>query len=372
MRPMMAKNKSPNRITKISTKKPIAKRKAEETFDVIPKGYKPFLENLKAKIRSSQIKAAIRVNSILIELYWRIGKDITEMQEKEGWGTQVIERLATDIQSEFPGLHGFSRRNLFYMRKFAELYQDIAIVQQLAALIPWGHSMMLMDRLKNQEHRLWYTEKVIEHGLSRAMLKSWIAAEIHKRAGNAITNFKTTLPSPQSNLAQETLKDPFLFDFLTLHEDHAEKDLEDGLINHIQKFLLELGHGFSFLGRQYPIQVAGDQYYIDLLFYHVKLRAFVVLEIKAKAFKPEDAGQLNFYLSAVDDFLKHPNDNPTIGILLCKTRNKIKAEYAFRHINRPMGVVEYEVMLTKSLPDDMKASLPTVKEIEEELEKDSI
>lgn len=201
------------------------------------------------------------------------------------------------------------------------------------------------------------------------MLGTWIDSKLHKREGKATTNFKATLPAPQSDLAQQALKDPFLFDFLTLHKDHVEKDLEDGLVNHIQKFLLELGQGFAFMGRQYQINVEGDPYYIDLLFYHVKLRAFVVIELKARVFKPEDAGQLNFYLSAVDDKLKHPDDNPAIGILLCKTRKKVKAEYAFRHINRPMAAIEYETMLTQALPEELKSSLPTIKEIEEELEK---
>jgi predicted nuclease of restriction endonuclease-like (RecB) superfamily len=202
------------------------------------------------------------------------------------------------------------------------------------------------------------------------MLETWIKSDLYKREGRAITNFQQTLPQPQSDLAQQAIKDPYVFDFLTLHEEHLEKDLEDGLVNHIQKFLLELGQGFAFMGRQYQINVEGDPYYIDLLFYHVKLRCFVVIELKARAFKPEDAGQLNFYLSAIDDMLKHPSDNPTIGILLCKTRKKVMAEYAFRDIKKPMGVVEYETMLTKALPEELKSSLPTVKEIEEELEKD--
>jgi len=241
----------------------------------------------------------------------------------------------------------------------------------ILAQIPWSHNIVLIEKLDNIDERIWYANKTLEHGWSRDMLANWIDSKLHKREGKAITNFKATLPTPQSELAQQTLKDPFLFDFLTLHKDHLEKDLEDGLVNHIQRFLLELGQGFAFMGRQYSLTVEGEQFYIDLLFYHVKLRCFVVIELKAKAFKPEDAGQLNFYLSAVDDMLKHPSDNPTIGILLCKTRKKVMAEYAFRDIKKPMGVVEYETMLTKALPEELKSSLPTVKEIEEELEKDA-
>ena len=236
--------------------------------------------------------------------------------------------------------------------------------------IPWGHNFILLDKLKKFEERYWYAQKTLEHGWSRSILGNWIDANLYNREGKAITNFQVTLPSPQSDMAQQTLKDPYLFDFLTLHKDHLEKDLEEGLVNHIQKFLLEWGQGFSFMGNQYEIKVDNDSYFIDLLFYHVVLRCFVVIDLKAKSFKPEDAGQLNFYLSAVDDILKHPNDNPTIGILLCKTRNKIKAEYAFRHINRPMATIEYETMLTEALPEDLKSSLPTIKEIEAELSND--
>jgi predicted nuclease of restriction endonuclease-like (RecB) superfamily len=227
-----------------------------------------------------------------------------------------------------------------------------------------------MEKLDNIDDRIWYANKTLEHNWSRDTLGTWIDSQLHQREGRAITNFKNTLPTPQSDLAQQTLKDPFLFDFLTLHKNHQEKDLEDGLVSHIQKFLLELGQGLAFLGRQYQITVEGDPYHIDLLFYHVKLMSFIVIELKARAFKPEDAGQLNFYLSAVDDILKHPNDHPTIGILLCKTRKKIKAEYAFRYIDRPMAAIEYETMLTKAVPEDLKSSLPTIEEIETELQKE--
>ena len=260
------------------------------------------------------------------------------------------------------------------MKAFFLAYEKVAqAARQFDSLpilcIPWGHNILLLQKIKNDNERLWYASKAIEHGWSRSMLEIWIKSDLYNREGKAITNFQKTLPASQSDLAQQVLKDPYNFDFLTLQEDHLEKDLEDGLVGHIQKFLLELGQGFAFLGRQFPITVDGDTSYIDLLFYHTKLRAYIVVELKARAFKPEDTGQLNYYLSAVDDMLKHPTDTPTIGILLCKTRSKVKAEYAFRHIGRPIGIAEYETMLTKALPKDMKSNLPTIQEIEQELEK---
>jgi predicted nuclease of restriction endonuclease-like (RecB) superfamily len=337
--------------------------------------YASTLADLKKRIQECQLRAVTAANKELISLYWTIGKTIVEKQQTSGWGTSVIEKLAKDLQNEFPGVEGFSRSNIFRMKAFFSAYEKVAqAVRQFESLpifgIPWGHNILLIQRIKNDEERLWYASKTIEHGWSRSILETWMESDLYNREGKALTNFKQTLPAPQSDLAQQTLKDPYLFDFITLHKDHLEKDLEDGLVQHIQKFLIELGHGFAFMGQQYPVVVDGDTSYIDLLFYHVKLRSFLVVEIKARAFKPEDVGQLNFYLSAVDDMLKHPSDSPTIGILLCKTRNKVKAEYAFRHIHRPMGVVEYKTMLTKALPEYLKSSLPTIQEIEAELEKD--
>lgn len=355
--------------------KNLSKRVDNSNSIISSKEYSKTLSELKKEIQSAQLKANVSANKELIKLYWKVGKTIVEKQKASGWGSSVIENLAKDLQSEFPGIEGFSRANVFRMKAFFLAYEKVAqAVRQFESLpifgIPWGHNILLMQRIKKDEERLWYASKAIEHGWSRSMLENWMKSALYNREGKAITNFKATLTKPQSDMAQQALKDPYLFDFLTLHVDHLEKDLEDGLVNHIQKFLIELGQGFAFMGHQYPIEVDGDTSYIDLLFYHVKLRCFVVIELKARAFKPEDTGQLNYYLSAVDDMLKQPTDNPTIGILLCKTRNKIKAEYAFRHINRPMGVIEYETMLTKALPKELKSSLPTIKEIEEELEKE--
>ena len=354
--------------------KTIAKRASSSAAKDL-KGYKELLQGIKKRVKTSQIKAAVAVNRELIQLYWEIGRSIHVKQEQEGWGAHVIEKLAKDLQSAFPGIEGFSRANIFRMKAFFSAYEKVAqAVRQFASLpvfeIPWGHNVVLLQKLKSDKERLWYAEKTTQHGWSRSMLETWIKADLYKREGKALTNFQKTLPAPQSDLAQQTIKDPFLFDFLSLHDDYVEKDLEDGLVAHIQKFLLELGQGFAFMGQQYPIEVSGDTSYIDLLFYHVKLKCYIVIELKARPFKPSDTGQLNYYLSAVDDLLKGKEDNPTIGILLCKSRDKIKAEYAFRHINRPMGVAEYETMLTKALPKELKSTLPTVKEIEDELKGD--
>lgn len=361
-----------------SDKKTLTIKHEEELL--LSKEYTATLTDLKKQIQECQLRAITSVNKELVRLYWIIGRKIVEKQENSGWGTKFVDKLSKDLQSAFPGIEGFSRTNIFRMRAFYQAYKIIPLaVGQIGdidhigvlAQIPWSHNVVLMEKLDKVEERIWYAQKIIEHGWSRSMLETWIKSDLYHREGKAITNFQATLPAPQSDLAQQTLKDPYLFDFLTLHEDHIEKDLEDGLIGHIQKFLLELGQGFSFVGRQYPIIVDGDTSYIDLLFYHIKLRCFVVIELKARAFKPEDTGQLNYYLSAVDDLLKHPTDNPTMGLLLCKSRSKVKAEYAFRDIKKPMGVAEYEVLLTEALPKDMKSSLPTVQEIEEELESET-
>jgi predicted nuclease of restriction endonuclease-like (RecB) superfamily len=375
MKKKTTKSKSPLKKKKLANPPAISEKR--DLFS--SKEYVSTLATLKKKIQESQLKAISAANKELISLYWTIGKTVVEKQEESGWGSKFIEKLAKDLQNAFPGIDGFSRTNVFRMRAFYLEYKIVppAVGQinelehlGILAQIPWSHNIVLMEKLDKIEERMWYAHKTLENGWSRNILALWIDSRLHKREGKAVTNFKDTLPSPQSDLAQQSLKDPYLFDFLTLHKDHLEKDLERGLVDHIQQFLLELGQGFAFLGKQYPIVVEGDTYTMDLLFYHVKLRCFVVIELKARAFKPEDTGQLNFYLSAVDDMLKHPADNPTIGILLCKTRNKVVAEYAFRDIKKPMGVVEYETMLTRALPKELKSSLPTVKEIEEALERD--
>jgi len=334
--------------------------------------YVEFFEQLKNRVRLAQLKASLAVNSELIQLYWDIGKSIVEKQEKEGWRAQVIEKLCKDLQSAFPGVQGFSRANIFNMRSFYIAYKDR--IQQAVGLnnelpivkIPWGHNVLIITKIKDEQERLWYIEQIIEHGLSRAALEDWIKSRAYKRHGKAITNFTQQLPDPQSKLAQETLKDPYNFDFLTLDSDFRELELENKLVDNIQKLLLELGKGFAFIGRQYHMEIAGDDYYLDLLFYHIRLRCYCVVELKNTDFKPEYAGKLNFYLSAVDSLLKHENDNPSIGILLCKSKNKLKMEYALRDLKKPIGVAEYVVKISEILPKKLQSSLPTLQDIEAE------
>lgn len=339
----------------------------------ITKSYVLFLEALKARVRQSQLKASIAVNTELIQLYWDIGRLIVEKQEEEGWKTQVIDRLCKDLQNTFPGIEGFSRTNIFRMRSFylayARVPQAVGLLNELPiGKIPWGHNVLIVEKIKDFQERLWYAQQVIEHGLSRTALEDWIKTKAYKRHGKAITNFKERLPAPQSKLAQEVLKDPYNFDFLMLESDYRETELEQGLIDHIQKLLLELGKGFAFIGRQYHLEIDGDDYYLDLLFYHITLRCFCVIELKNTDFKPEYAGKLNFYLSAIDDLLKQPTDNPSIGILLCKSKKMLKVEYALRDINKPMGVADYTIKLVESLPKELKSALPSIAEIESELE----
>lgn len=331
----------------------------------IPEGYAELLEQLKLRIRSARWQAALSVNRELIRLYWEIGQSILERQEREGWGTKVIERLAADLRHEFPDMRGLSRANLFYMRAFAEAYRGEPIVQQLAGQLPWYHNVVIFTRLKTPELRHWYIRACLEHGWSRAILEAQIETRLHARQGKAITNFARTLPAPTSELAQQLLKDPYNFDFLTLHDEAVERDLERGLLEHLQRFMLELGAGFSFVGSQYRLEIGGEDFYIDLLFYHLKLRCFVVVDLKIGSFRPEYAGKLNFYCSAVDDLLRHERDNPTIGILLCKSKNNIVVEYALRDVAKPLGVAEYR--LAQALPEHLKGSLPTVEQLESEL-----
>ncbi|MCB0003990.1 MAG: DUF1016 domain-containing protein [Anaerolineales bacterium] len=328
-------------------------------------GYVELLEQLKTRIRSARLQAILAVNRDLIQLYWEIGRTILERQEREGWGAKVIERLAADLRHEFPDMRGLSRANLFYMRAFAGAYQDEQFVQQAAGQLPWYHNVVIFTRLKDPELREWYIRACLEHGWSRAVLEAQIETSLHERQGKAITNFARTLPAPASELAQQLLKDPYNFDFLTLHDEAVERDLERGLLDHLQGFMLELGAGFAFVGSQHRLDVGGEDFYIDLLFYHLKLRCYVVVDLKMGAFKPEYAGKLNFYCSAVDDLLGHAQDNPTIGILLCKSKNNVIVEYALRDVAKPLGVAEYR--LAQVLPEYLKGSLPTVEQLETEL-----
>tara|TARA_R110000868_G_scaffold95236_3_gene262158 strand:- start:1647 stop:2702 length:1056 start_codon:yes stop_codon:yes gene_type:complete len=328
--------------------------------------YTEWLGGLKKRIKSSQIKAVLSANKEIIELYWEIGKELYEKQENQGWGNSVVDNLEKDLVAEFPGLKGFSRRNLFYMKGFYSFYKsDFEKVQQLVAQIPWGHNILIVSKSKSIEESLFYLAETLQNSWSRSVLDMQIGTDLYSRQGKAITNFTNTLPNPESDLANQTLKDPYLFDFLTLKKNADERSIEDQLTKHITHFLLELGTGFAFIGRQYKLEVGDKDFHIDLLFYHTKLRCYVVVELKAKSFKPEYAGKLSFYLSAVDDILKTDTDNPTIGIVLCQEKNKIEAEYALRGISQPIGVAEYQ--LSRAIPEEIKSDLPTIEEIEKEL-----
>ncbi len=328
--------------------------------------YTVLLEDLKTWIANAQVRAALAVNRELVLLYWQIGQAILQQQRQQGWGAQVINRLAHDLHHAFPNVKGFSPRNLKYMRAFAAAWPDATIVQAALAQITWYHHITLLDKVADEKERLFYINKTAENGWSRNVMVHQIESGLYSRQGKAITNFNATLPASHSDLAKEILKDPYKFDFLTLSQEYVEKDLEDGLVNHIAKFLMELGAGFSYVGRQYPIEAGGKDYYIDLLFYHLKLRCFVVVELKTGEFTPEYTGKSNFYLNIVNDVLKHSTDSASIGILICKERNKVVAEYALRGINKPIEITEYE--LTQAIPEKLKGSLPTIKEIEKELE----
>jgi predicted nuclease of restriction endonuclease-like (RecB) superfamily len=332
---------------------------------LLPDSYPAFLSELKQRIRESQLRASLSVNRELVLLYWRIGRDILLRQEREHWGAKVIDRLASDLKRAFPEMKGFSPRNLKYMRAFAEAWPEEEFVQQVAAQIPWFHNCVLLEKLQQKDERIWYAGATIQHGWSRNVLVHQIETQLHKRSGAAITNFERTLPAPQSDLAQQITKDPYTFDFLTLDEDVHERELERGLLAHLKNFLLELGVGFAFVASQYRLEVGGSDFFIDLLFYHLKLRCFVVIDLKAQAFEPKFVGKMNFYLAAVDDLLCHPDDRPSIGLIICKTKNQVVAEYALRNTKTPIGISEYR--LAESLPADLKGSLPTIDELEDEL-----
>ncbi len=327
--------------------------------------YSSFLTDIKKRIQSAQIRAVLSVNHELVSLYWHIGSEILVRQEKLGWGAKVIDSVSEDLIRAFPDVKGFSQRNLKYMRAFAEAYRDEAIVQGVLAQISWYHHITLLDKVKEPAQREWYIRKTVENGWSRNVLVHQIESGLFHREGKAITNFSQNLPAPQSDLVQQMMKDPYVFDFLSLGEDAHERDLENGLIKNLRDFLIELGVGFSFVGSQYHLDVGDQDFYIDLLFYHLRLRCFVVIDLKIGEFKPEYAGKMNFYLSAVDDLLRHRSDKPSIGIILCKSRNHAVAEYALRDLKKPLGVSTYQLMT--ALPDNLKGSLPTVKELEAEL-----
>ncbi len=360
--------------------------------------YPELLQEVKDRIRKAQVQATMSANAELLLMYWDVGRIIAERRNAEGWGSKVIQRLSRDIRNDLPEVKGFSERNLKRMQAFYKEYQDLpfgptplaqmpegeAIGSTPLALLeknpadnersrmlrhvfrlPWAHNVALLG-IKETSARLWYMAQTLEQGWSHDRLMAQIKSNAHERHGRTVTNFTLRLPPPQSALAQEALKDPYIFDFLTLEEPFHERELEAGLVAQVEKFLLELGAGFAFMGRQYHLSVGEQDFYIDLLFYHTKLRCYVVIELKKGAFKPEYAGKLNFYCSVVDDVLRHEQDNPTIGLILCQSNDRIIAEYTLRDINKPIGISEFE--LTRILPENLKSSLPTVEELEQELD----
>jgi predicted nuclease of restriction endonuclease-like (RecB) superfamily len=341
---------------------PVAPPRAEQ-----PKDYAAALAAIKARIQQERVRVALAANAAMVLLYWDIGQMILARQESAGWGAKVIDRLAVDLREAFPEMTGFSPRNLKYMRAFAAAWPEREFVQQAAARIPWFHNCLLLDRVSNQPAREWYIHATIEEGWSRNILAIQVRAHAHKRQGKAVTNFKATLPPSDSDLAAQVFKDPYLFDFLGTADPRREREVEQTLVDHIQRFLLELGTGFAFVGRQVPLEVGDQDFLVDLLFYHLKLRCYVVVELKAVPFEPAFVGQLNVYLSAADDLLRHPDDKPTIGLLLCRERNKLVVEYALRDLRKPIGVAGWETKIVEKLPKEMKGSLPTVEEIEAEL-----
>ncbi len=332
--------------------------------------YRSLIAELKSRIQAAQIKAAVTVNTQLIELYWDIGRQIAEKQQASGWGDAVIEQIARDLSREFQAMKGFSRRNLYRMKQFYAFYAGQGeFVPQLVAQIPWGHNDLIIQKIKDQDKALWYVQKTIENGWSRSVLDHQIASQLYERQADKprIDNFTERLPAPQSDLARETLKDPYVFDFLSVGEQAHERELETALVERITRFMLELGKGFAFVGRQYHLEVGGDDFYIDLLFYHLRLHCYVALELKTGPFKPEYTGKLNFYLTALDEQVKMKEDGPSIGLILCRNRNNIVAEYALRDVNKPIGISRYE--LSDKLPKELQASLPTVEEVKAELGK---
>jgi predicted nuclease of restriction endonuclease-like (RecB) superfamily len=326
-----------------------------------------WIKDLKSKIHEARRKVAFSINSQLLELYWEIGRELNSKLENAAWGSNLIEQVANELKHEFPDIKGFSRRNLFAIRQWYRFYcEKYQFVPQTVAQIPWGHNRLIITKIKNIEEAEFYCIETIKHNWDRDTLESQISTKYYEKTGKAINNFSSTLPTDQSQLVTQTLKDPYNFDFLGLQDDALERAIEDELTKHITAFLLELGKGFAFVGRQYKIEISETDYFIDMLFYHIELRCYVVIELKAGKFKPEHAGKLNFYLSAVDSQLKKPMDNPSIGILLCKSKDKIEVEYSLRDLNKPMGISEYR--LTDSIPENLKTQLPSIEELENELD----
>lgn len=336
----------------------------------LPSSYGETLRELTELIRETRLRTVLSANAAMIQMYWGIGRTILDRQAREGWGAKVVDRLSADLRDAFPDMSGLSPRNLKYMRAFAVAWPDPAFVQRALHNLPWGVNVQLLDGLEEPTTRTWYAEQAIEHGWSRNVLALHIERRLHERRGNALNNFALALPPPTSDLAAQIFKDPYLFDMLGTADPRREAEVEQALVDHVQKFLLELGAGFAFVGRQVPLEVGKSDFKIDLLFYHFKLHCFVVVELKSVPFEPGFIGQLNLYLSAADDLLKQPEDQPTIGLLLCRGKDKVVVEYALRRLDRPVGVADWETKLVDKLPKELEGSLPTVEQIEAELMPD--
>lgn len=332
--------------------------------DQLPSGYGEWLNQLKAEIRQAQTRAIVRVNTEMIRLYWRIGQDILDRQAQQGWGAKIVDRLAADLRSEFPGVEGFSRTNLLYMRAFAEAWPDEEFVQRVVGQIPWSLNIELLTKLKDDESRRWYAQAALQHGWSRAVLLHHIDTRLHERDGRSTNNFAATLPPPDSDMVTAAFKDHYVLDFIELEADAHERRLEAKLIERIKDFLLELGAGFAFVGSQYPLHVGGQDFYLDLLFYHTALHRYVVVDLKVVDFVPEFGGKMNFYLAAVDKHLKTERDDPSVGLVLCRRKNPEIAELTLNGITRPMAVSEYHI----SLPPVIAATLPNAAEVEAKLD----
>jgi predicted nuclease of restriction endonuclease-like (RecB) superfamily len=336
----------------------------------LPESYAATLQEIKTHLRNSRIRAILAANPVVIEAYWHTGKIILARQQEAAWGAKVIDRLAADLQEAFPDMGGLSSRNLLSMKLFAEAFPEGPIAKQPVSQLPWGQIIRLLQMVKAPAARDFYIRETLTHGWSRAILEIQIQNQLHLRAGKAQNNFALTMPPAESDMAAQLFKDPYLFDFLGTADPRREAEVEQALVDHIQKFLIELGTGFAFVGRQVRLEVGGEDYPLDLLFYHLKLRRYVVIELKARAFTPGDVGQLNLYLSAVDDLLRHPDDQPTIGLLLCRKKNRLVAEYALRGLDQSIAVAAWQTQLTESLPEELRGSLPTIEEIEAELAGD--
>jgi predicted nuclease of restriction endonuclease-like (RecB) superfamily len=342
-----------------------------DTLAGMPEGYSALLVGIKERIAHERIKAVLSANAAMVLLYWDIGQSILERQYKEGWGAKVIDRLSHDLKTAFPDMTGFSPRNLKYMRTFADAWPDRSIVQRTVAQLPWRSNLTLLDKLSDPEIRLWYAQKALELGIGKDMLVIQIETRLHERQGKAINNFPVALPPADSDMTAQIFKDPYIFDFLGTADPRREAELEQKLIDHIQQFLLELGQGFAFVGRQVHMEIGNSDFYLDLLFYHLHLRCYVVIELKAGKFEPGHISQLNMYLNAVDDLLRHADDKPSIGLLLVKDKNRTVVEYSLAGYTKPIGVAQWERQITQALPNELKSSLPSVEEIEAELSEGS-